>query len=202
MPVSSLVATSDLRFFAAAPGAAGMGPRSFPDLRCPARFDGSCAIAEIRQSGTDPVPQIVVSAFDPASGRARQLATAKPTNAAGLTCWDISPDGHTIAFSEFAWDAGNRITLVTAGSGESRTILVKDFLNIADLSWAADGRSLLATTATLRGAELVRVMLDGKAVLLQRLQGQGMFAPRSSPDGRSLLVGVQQNNSNAWVIER
>ena len=202
MSITSSVATADLRFFAAAPGAAGMGSRSFPDIRCPARVDASCVIAEIRQSGADPVSQIVVSAFDPGSGRARQLATAKPTTGAGLTSWDISPDGHTIAFSEFAWDAGNRITLVTAGSGDSRTILVKDFLNIADLSWAADGRSLFATTATLHGAELIRVMLDGKAVLLRHLQGQGLFAPRPSPDGRSLLVGVQQNSSNAWVIER
>ena len=108
----------------------------------------------------------------------------------------------TIAFSEFAWDGGNRITLVTAGTGDSRTILVKDFVNIADIAWAPDGRSLFATTSTLRGAELIRVMLDGKTVLLKRLQGQGLFAPRSSPDGRSLLVGVQQANSNAWLIER
>jgi hypothetical protein len=202
MPVTSSVATADLRFFATAPGAAGMGARSFPDIRCPPRPDGSCVIAEIRQSAGSPASHIVVSAFDPGSGQARELAVVKPGNGAGLTCWDISPDGQTIAFTEFAWDGGNRIRLVTAGTGETRTILVKDFLNIADIAWAPDGRSLVATTSTLHGADLIRVMLDGRAVLLEHVPGQGMFAPRPSPDGRSVLVGIQQNNSNAWVIER
>lgn len=202
MTLSSTVATAGLQFVSALPGAGGMGPRSFPDIRCPAAFGGSCVIAEARRSGNDPLSEIVVSAFDPLTGQARQLASVTPTHGAGLTSWDVSPDGHTIAFSEFAWDGGNRITLVTAGTGDTRAIDVKDFMNIADIAWATDGRSLFATTATLHGGELLRVMLDGRAVLLRRLQSQELFAPRPSPDGRSLLVGVQQSNSNAWVIDR
>jgi len=132
----------------------------------------------------------------------RQLASVTPTNGAGRTSWDVSPDGHTIAFCEFAWDGGNRITLVTAGTGDTRVVDVKDFKNIADMAWASDGRSLFATTATIHGGELLRVMLDGRTVLLRRFQSQELFAPRPSPDGRSLLVGVQQSNSNAWVIDR
>jgi hypothetical protein len=45
-------------------------------------------------------------------------------------------------------------------------------------------------------------MPDGRAVLLRRFQSQELFAPRPSPDGRSLLVGLQQSSSNAWVVER
>lgn len=202
MTTSSTVATAGLQGWVAMPGAGGMGARSFPDIRCPAAFGGSCAIAEARASGNDPLAQIVVSAFNPLTGHTRQLATLTPTNGVGVTSWDVSPDGQTIAFSEFAWDGGNRITLVTVGTGDTHVIDVKDFMNIADMAWAADGRSLFATTATLHGGELIRVMLDGRTVLLRRLQSQGLLAPRPSPDGRSLLVGVQQNNSNAWVIER
>ncbi len=202
MTLSSTVATADLQFFAALPGAGGTGARSFPDIRCPAAFGGSCVIAEARKSGNDPLSQIVVSAFEPLTGHTRQLASVTPTNGAGVTSWDASPDGHIIAFSEFAWDGGNRITLVTAGTGDTRALDVKGFRNIADMAWAPDGRSLFATTATLHGGELLRVMLDGRAVLLRRFQSQDLFAPRPSPDGRSLLVGVQQSNSNAWVIER
>jgi hypothetical protein len=202
MTLSSTVATADLQFFPALPGAGGTGARSFPDIRCPAAFGGSCVIAEARKSGNDPLSQIVVSAFEPLTGHTRQLASVTPTKGAGVTSWDASPDGHIIAFSEFAWDGGNRITLVTAGTGDTRALDVKDFRNIADMAWAPDGRSLFATTATLHGGELLRVMLDGKAVLLRRFQSQDLFAPRPSPDGRSLLVGVQQSSSNAWVIER
>jgi dipeptidyl aminopeptidase/acylaminoacyl peptidase len=202
MALSSTVATANLQFFGAALGAAGTGARSFPDIRCPAAFGGSCVIAEARKSGNNPLSQIVVSAFEPLSGQTRPLASVTPANGGGVTSWDASPDGHTIAFAEFAWDGGNRITLVTAGTGETRVVEVKDFKNIADIAWAPDGRSLFAATSTLHGAELLRVMLDGRAVLLRRFQSQGLFAPRPSPDGRSLLLGVQQSNSNAWVIER
>jgi Tol biopolymer transport system component len=201
MALSSTVATANLQFFGAALGAAGTGARSFPDIRCPAAFGGSCVIAEARKSGNNPLSQIVVSAFEPLTGQTRPLASVTPENG-GVTSWDASPDGHTIAFAEFAWDGGNLITLVTAGTGETRVVEVKDFKNIADIAWAPDGRSLFAATSTLHGAELLRVMLDGRAVLLRRFQSQGLFAPRPSPDGRSLLLGVQQSNSNAWVIER
>jgi hypothetical protein len=202
MPLSNTVATADLQFFSPAPGAGGMGARSFPDVRCPAAVGASCMIAEARKSGNDPLSQIVVSAFDPLTGHPRPIASMSPANGAGVTSWDVSPDGRTIAFSEFAWDGGNRISLITAGTSDTRTLDVKGFKNIADMAWAPDGRSLFATTATLHGGELLRVMLDGRAVLLRRFQSQYLFAPRPSPDGRSLLVGVQQNNSNAWVIER
>lgn len=203
MALSSAVETANLQFFGVLPGAAGTGARSFPDIRCPPAFNGSCVIAELRTAGNGSRSQIVVSAFEPLTGHTRQLASLTPTNGrGGLTSWDVSPDGQTIAFAEFAWDGGNRIALVSAGSGDTRVVDVKDFRNISDIAWAADGRSIFATTSTLHGAELLRVMLDGRAVLLRRFQSQQLLAPRPSPDGRSLLVALQQDNSNAWVIER
>ena len=203
MAPSSTVATANLQVFGTLSGAAGTGARSFPDVRCPPAFGGGCVIAELRKEGNDPFSRMVVSAFDPGSGQTRQLASVTPTRGRGtVTSWDVSPDGHTIAFVEFSWDGGNRITLVTAGTGETRVVDVKDFKNISDIAWAADGRSIFATTATLHGSELLRVMLDGRAVLLRRLQSQRLLAPRPSPLGRSVLVGVQQDNSNAWVIEQ
>jgi Tol biopolymer transport system component len=196
MPLSSTVATSDLQSFIAAPGADGTGARAFPDVRCPRAFR-DCVIAELRTVRNE--TKLVVSAFDPATGRTRQLAT---TNGTAVTFWDASPDGTTVAFGQFAWDGGNRVSLVNTASDETRVIDVKDFKNIVDIAWAADGRSLFATTSTLHGGELLHVMLDGRALLLRQFQSQELFMPRPSPDGRSLLVGIQQSSSNAWVIER
>ncbi len=197
MSLSSTVATADLQLFGAVPGAGGTGARAFPEIRCPRAFGGSCVVAELRGSDND--ARLVVSAFEPLTGHTRQLASAK---GGGLTFWDVSPDGTTVAFGEFAWDGGNRITLVTTGTEDRRVVDLKDFKNVVDIAWAPDGHSLFATTATVHGSELLRVMLDGRAVLLRRFQSQNLFAPRPSPDGRSLLVGVEQYNSNAWVIER
>jgi dipeptidyl aminopeptidase/acylaminoacyl peptidase len=196
MPLSGTVATSNLQSFVAAPGAGGAGARAFPDVRCP-RASRDCVIAELRSAGNE--SKLVVSAFDPSTGRTRHLAT---TNGTGVTFWDASPDGTTVAFGEFAWDGGNRVSVVNTVSGETRVIDVKDFKNIVDIAWAADGRSLFATTSTLHGGELLHVMLDGRAILLRQFQSQELFVPRPSPDGRSLLVGVKQSNSNVWVLER
>lgn len=201
MPLTSTVATANLQAFGAMPGAAGTGARSFPDLRCPAAFGGSCVIAEARASGSNPLASLVVSAFDPLTGQRRELASVNPARG-GLAFWDVSPDGRTIAFGEFAWDGGKRFEFVTAGTGTARIVEVKDFGNIVDIAWAPDGRSLFATTATLKGGDLLRVTLDGRAILLRRFPSQTLFAPRPSPDGRSVLVGVCQSNSNVWVIER
>jgi len=196
--LSSTVATANLQFFPPVPGAAGTGAGAFPEIRCASRPDGSCVIAELRASGGD--ADLVVSAFDPLTGHTRPLAVVK--SASSFTFWDVSPDAATVAVGAFAWDGGDRISLITAATGETRVLRVTDFKNIHDIAWAPDGRSLFATTGTLHGGELLHIMLDGRAVLLRRYQSQELFAPRPSPDGRSLLVGVQQNNSNAWVIDR
>jgi Tol biopolymer transport system component len=202
MTLSSTVATGTLQFFAAEIGAAGTGALSFPDIRCPSAFDGSCVMAELRESGGDPLAQLAVSAFEPLTGRIRPLATLTPRNSAALMSWDVSPDGRTIAFAEFGWSGGDRITLVSSDKNVNRVVEVNGFKNIADIAWSPDGRSLFATTATVHGSELLHVLLDGSAFLLRRFQSQSLFAPRPSPDGRSLLVGLQQDNSNAWAIDR
>lgn len=78
---------------------------------------------------------------------------------------------------------------------------VTTFKNLCDVAWAADGRSLFATAQTIRGGQLLHIMLDGSAHLLRVFDSETLLNPRLSPDGRSLLLGVVQTNSNAWVIE-
>jgi len=199
LALASSVATSTVGYWAAAPGAAGTGARSMPDIRCP-RLASSCVVAEMRTDAAGK-NRVVLSAFDPAGGRPHEvaeLAAAIP----GLTFWDVSPDGSMVASGEFDWGGGDRITVERLGKGEKRTIQLRDFKNVSDIAWAADGRSLFATANTVRGGQLLRVSLDGSARLLRTFESLNLANPRPSPDGRSLLVGVVEANSNAWIIER
>jgi Tol biopolymer transport system component len=199
--ISSQPATASLRFFAANPGTAGTGARSFPDVRCPAHVDGSCVLAEARVNEKDHRTRVVLSTFDPGNGQVRELATIADDHA-GATFWDVSPDGSTIAFGQFAWGGGDQITLLGTRTGERRVVQLKTLKNLSDVAWAEDGRSLFATTATIRGAQLLHVSLDGITHLLHTFDGQIVLNPRPAPDGRSLLLGVLQTNSNAWIVER
>lgn len=201
LAVSSPPATSTLQFFGPLPGTTGAGARSFPDIRCPPRGDGSCVLAEARVDQKDHRTSIVFSTFDPGNGRARELATM-PSEYAAVTFWDVSPDGSTIAFGEFAWAAGDELTLLRAGTSERRVVRVSGFKSLSDVAWAADGHSLFAATETLRGGELLRVLPDGTARLLRAFPSQSVRNLRPSPDGRSLLLGIVQTDSNVWIIER
>jgi hypothetical protein len=157
-------------------------------------------LAEARVDEKEHRTRVVLSTFDPARGQRRELATIAD-DGAGTTFWDVSPDGSTIAFGQFDWGGGDQITLLRPAAGERRVVRLKDFKNLADVAWAEDGRSLFATTETIRGGQLLHVMLDGTTHLLRAFDGRTVLKPRPSPDGRSLLLGVIQTNSNAWVIE-
>ena len=200
LAVSSHLETATMRFFAPGPGTSGIGAHAFPDLRCPAQWDGSCVLAEVRADKTQQKTHVVLSTFDPATGRMRELAVL-PGESADLTFWDVTPDGSAIAFGEFAWGGGDRFTLLHPATGETRVVRLQHFKNVSDLAWAADGRSLFATTTTIRGAEVIHVMLDGTTHLVRAFQSLTVQNPRPSADGRSLLVGILSTSSNAWVIE-
>jgi Tol biopolymer transport system component len=200
LDVSSRLATASLQYWGAALGTSGWGARSFPDIRCPSRAE-SCFIAEARFKQAEHRADVVVSAIDPMTGSTRPVVTISDGNAA-QTFWDVSPDGSMVAHGVWDWGGGDTITLTAASSGEQRKIAIKGFDNVLDIAWAPDARSLLAITATVRGGQLLRVQLDGAARLLQTFESQVLGNPRPSPDGRSILLGVAQSNSNAWIIER
>ena len=121
---------------------------------------------------------------------------------AAVTFWDVSPDGATVAFGQFAFDGGDHITLLRIATGERTTVRPVNVRNLSDVAWAADGRSLFATVWTIRNAEVLHVNLDGTVHHLHSYDSQTVLNPRPSPDGRSLLIGLAQTNSNVWVVDR
>ncbi len=203
LAITSRVGTAGMPFFAVQPDADGTGAHAFPDIRCPPHAaQPVCMIAETRPGSTPGAgSSVFVSSFDPASGQARELGTIAASHAA-TTFWDVSPDGTALVSGNFAWDGGDRVTVFRPATGERREIVLKSAKNLTDVAWAPDGRSLFATTNTIREGEVLRVMLDGTVHRLRRFENQTPLNPRPSPDGRSLLIGLTQTIANAWIIER
>lgn len=203
MSSSSRLGTSTMAYFVVFPGASGTGARSFPDVRCPAgAADGSCLLLEARP-GNHPEAgnRLVLSRFDPESGNVREIGTMVDDHAA-TTFWDASPDGSTVAFGQFSWNGGDRITLWEIASGHRRELRLSGVKNMNGIGWAPDGRSLFATVMTIRSGDVLHVDLDGAVHSLRSYESQTVLNPLPSPDGRSLLVGLQQANANVWIAER
>jgi Tol biopolymer transport system component len=200
LAATAAVGTSRLQYTAVSPGAAGTGGRSYPEVRCPPRAaGGACFVADLRPG--DEGGAVLLRTFDPATGSTREIGTLVSQRAVAAF-WDISPDGTMAASGTFDWAAGNEITLLNLADGSRRTIRLAGVTNLNDIAWNHDGRSLLATAVNIRRAEVYRVSLDGSATLLRGFDSQIVSNPRPSPDGRSLLVGIVQQNANAWLIER
>jgi dipeptidyl aminopeptidase/acylaminoacyl peptidase len=201
MPISTRLGTSTMQLWSLNPGVTGTGGHTFPDLRCPAKSDGSCVLAEARFDEHDHRSHVVFSVFDPATGQRRELAPVTDVKAA-WTFWDVSPEGSTIAYGDFDWDAGDQVTLLSTAGGATRRVRLNGFKNVADIAWSSDGRSLFAITNTIRGGALLHVMLDGTAQVVRTFDSRILMNPRPSPDARTVLLGIVTTSSDAWLIER
>jgi hypothetical protein len=70
------------------------------------------------------------------------------------------------------------------------------------ITWAADGRSLLVAGKTPEGeGALLRVTLDGRALVLLHSSNSEILGAIPSPDGRSLVIAEASTSTNAWQIE-
>ena len=200
--IRSDLESATMDFFGVSLGTRGIGAHAFPDLRCPAHVaDGSCLLLEAVPTGPAANRRFVLTRLNPDTGQTQELATL-PTDGAGVSFWDASPDGSRVAFGQFSWEGGDRVTLLDLATGTRTTVQPKNVKNLCDVAWAADGRSLFAAVCTIRDSEVLHIGLDGTAHVLRSYPSRVVMNPRPSPDGRSLLIGLTETSSNVWTIER
>jgi DNA-binding winged helix-turn-helix (wHTH) protein/Tol biopolymer transport system component len=130
----------------------------------------------------------------------RPVQVTKSPMLAWLPRW--SPDGAQIAFTakpspNSPWS----IFLVNAAGGIPRPACQKDCGPQGDLAWAPDGKSIvyaLPTDSYYSGGELYLRVLNLETGVVTKLPGSdGLFSPRWSPDGSSLLA-VRDHTTNGW----
>jgi serine/threonine protein kinase len=141
----------------------------------------------------------VISAVDPMKGRGRELLRwdRDPLNDTWFN--EISPDATLVAVLRPPLDT---IRIYSLRGEPPRDIHVKDWHNLSQLSWTADGKGLYVMNPIQAGAALLHVDLDGNArVVWTDRGGNTPEPPVQSPDGRHVAYFRWSTEGNAWVME-
>ncbi len=163
---------------------------------CPVRPGSSCVFGHWEQG------QLILYALDPVQGRGKELARTKLGSPAGLI-YSVSPEGSRIAVASSS-QFPNQVRILDFRNGTERNLQLPQGWHIWDLSWAADGKALLAAAQSKStGYMIARIELDGKTrVLLNRGRNQALIFVCPSPDGRHLAFSGQTwGEVNAWLLE-
>ena len=164
-----------------------------PSFRCPSRLDSPCVLSE---AGSH---ELVFYRFAPLPGAGRSEIFRVQVDDPNSLAWDLSPDGSQIGYGRYDWKSAS-IHVRELSTGTLRDIPLKGMTELSTLSWAADGKSLFATTFAVTGSSLFHVTLDGKCRILYN-GAKEVEGARPSPDGRYLAFGDVVSASNVWLVE-
>ena len=136
--------------------------------------------------------------FDPVSGAKTELTCIE--GPAGYKYnWSLSLDGSTIAAA--VWRS-NQIQFLSTTKGPTKSLAVKGQGGIWALDWAADGRSIWASSSAATGAEML-VNIDMRGEMRPMLEDMdrdvGWAIP--SPDGRRVALWEASGSANAWSLQ-
>jgi dipeptidyl aminopeptidase/acylaminoacyl peptidase len=173
------------------PGDVGRNLGDVPGFRCNVSKSGVCVLVE----GTDLNKKLTFTSFDPVQGKkGKPMSIETPDEVA----WSLSPDGSQMAMVWFDSHAAT-IRVVPVAGGASHDISVKNVIQLVDVAWAADGKSLFAIRGSARGSRLLHVDMNGNSQEIGRAVWD-IFQVSPSPDGKFLAYGSVNSNSNVWMI--
>jgi beta-lactamase regulating signal transducer with metallopeptidase domain/Tol biopolymer transport system component len=111
--------------------------------------------------------------------------TTRYTGAPSMPTW--SPDGRNLLYLTRRGSIGpgnNILTIRSAATGEERFLSPRlRFVN--QISWAPDGRSVIALGITETGSGAFRI--DAETSVITKLAGDARYAPHLCPDGKTLV---------------
>jgi Tol biopolymer transport system component/predicted Ser/Thr protein kinase len=167
--------------------ATAVGPGEDYRSRC---SRSRCVLGERRPS------ELVFFALDPEKGKGPEICRlgTGPTSVS----WDVSPDGARIAVVEY--DGRLRIISVPDGTVRATALSAKGWGRFQSVAWSHDSASLFVSGWSGDNAGILRVDLQGKAIVLWRHRGYAAN-PVPSPDGRFLAVHAASSEANVWMIE-
>jgi len=130
-------------------------------------------------------------------------------NASTSTGLRFSPDGQRLAMGLRNLKSGtSRIILIPAGAGTETELLKLDAseeLSYAGLVWSLDARNLIFSVSSLAHKDLPdevrRLSLEDGRVSSTGLSRRGLSSMNISPDGRTLMFGVNRVATEMWTMD-
>jgi Tol biopolymer transport system component/DNA-binding winged helix-turn-helix (wHTH) protein len=140
--------------------------------------------------------------FDPLKGNGAQVYQMKD-ELPQLYNWSLSPDGRTVAMAKWQGDGAEAgIRLVSLSGAAEKWLTIHGWTGVAAMDWAADGKSLWATSIGEDENALLNIDLQGHARAVWRPKKRSVFWAIPSRDGRYLALHVSSSSANVWMLER
>ena len=155
-----------------------------------------CVLSEMSEDHK----QMVVSEFDPVRGKGDELARFEfdpqfdPTVTHAI--WGLSPNGARFAISR---GPAGPIQIYAFTDHSTRLIHPKGSVQMANLTWSADGKAFYFSNRTKDGMELLHMDMEGNTTSLWKNNGVTFCGP--SPDGRYLAILDLKSTSSIWMME-
>jgi DNA-binding winged helix-turn-helix (wHTH) protein/Tol biopolymer transport system component len=143
--------------------------------------------------------------FDPSTGHSEELPQARIHDPIAYSYnWSLSPDGKVLALCKTKTTEKNpSITFLSLEDGSKRTVEVAGWAGIANIDFAADGKSVWATAFADSGQwELLKISMQGRARPMLKDDTMEMGWAIPAPDGKHLAIWKARQTSNVWLLER
>jgi hypothetical protein len=170
-------------------------------LEAPAigNYECSRAPAAICAFGQEKPKELVISVFDPTTGKQHEVAKLQKTTADWG--WALSPDGTSIAALMFG-ATSNRIRLLSLSGQPAREVVVKNWSRLTSMDWAADSKGLfVASNPVGTRQSLLYVDLAGSAHEIWQVDSTWPSWAIPSRNGKYVAIPAATVNSNVWMAE-
>jgi len=112
---------------------------------------------------------------------------------------DLSPDGSRFAATP---SSAGPIYIHSLGGQPTQRIEIKNWSNLLNFSWAADGKGLFVVVGIEGGRVVLHVDLQGNAQpIWEDTGGSGETQAFPSPDGRHVALQGWTTSGNLWMLE-
>jgi serine/threonine protein kinase len=164
-------------------------------MSCARVPSGLCVLA----GSTEDRKEAIVSALDPLQGLGAELTRFAVDPNADSWWLDLSPDATRIAATP---SSAGPLYIYSLRGQPTQRIEIKNWSNLLNFSWTADGKGLFVVAGTKGGRVVLHVDLQGNAApLWEDAGGSGETVAVPSPDGRHLAIQGWTTSGNLWMLE-
>jgi eukaryotic-like serine/threonine-protein kinase len=162
-------------------------------FECPRHPATSCVLSRPGNG------QLAFYSVDVDHGLGKKLAITKISNASDLYT-DVTVDGTRLAISSTDQLPG-KIRLIDLAAHWQRDLALPPGAYIETLSWAADGKSLIAAVPQGGSNQIVEIKLDGTIHPLWDTGKHEIDNLIASPNGRYLAFSYRTLENNVWLLD-